>query len=159
MAAPAGDDLGRRAARALARVAGCRRSSPEFAGRRGSCGESEFALEGSRERQRRGCGSKPMVQFWGRCTTHFCLFSGDWDVYWGYGILTHGHMVVEHEVGSLSVISESDALPQYQTGDWLEIGSTFGDVTAFPVNSPSVVWPTLASHCIREPSERVCPFA
>ena len=27
-----------------------------------------------------GCGSRPMVPFWGRCTTHFSLFSGDWDV-------------------------------------------------------------------------------
>ena len=33
----------------------------------------------------RGCGSKPMVPFWGRCTTHFCRdFSWDWDVHWGY---------------------------------------------------------------------------
>ena len=40
-----------------------------------------------------GCGSKPMVPFWGRCTTHFrTYFSGDWNVHWGYGILTHGHM-------------------------------------------------------------------
>ena len=32
-----------------------------------------------------GCGSKPMVPFWGRCTTHFrTYFSGDWDVHWGY---------------------------------------------------------------------------
>ena len=32
------------------------------------------------------------IPFWGRCTTHFrACFSGDWDVYWGYGILTHGH--------------------------------------------------------------------
>ena len=29
-----------------------------------------------------GCGSKPMVPFWGRCTTHFrTYFSGDWDVH------------------------------------------------------------------------------
>ena len=39
------------------------------------------------------CGSRPMVPFWGRCTTHFrTYFSGDWDVHWGYGILTHGHI-------------------------------------------------------------------
>ena len=36
----------------------------------------------------RGCGSKPMVPFWGRCL----YFSGDWDVHWGYGLLTHGHI-------------------------------------------------------------------
>ena len=36
-----------------------------------------------------GCGSKPMVPFWGRCTTHFgTYFGGDWDVHGGYGILT-----------------------------------------------------------------------
>ena len=30
----------------------------------------------------------------GRCTTHFrTYFSGDWDVHWGYGLLTHGQMV------------------------------------------------------------------
>ena len=34
-----------------------------------------------------------LVPFWGRCTTHFSRdFSGDWDVHWGYGILTHGHV-------------------------------------------------------------------
>ena len=34
------------------------------------------------------------MPFWGRCTTHFrTYFSGDWDVHWGYGILTHGQMV------------------------------------------------------------------
>ena len=34
-----------------------------------------------------------MVPFWGRCTTHFrTYFSGDWDVHWGYGLLTHGHI-------------------------------------------------------------------
>ena len=35
-----------------------------------------------------GCGSTPMVPFCCRCTTHF---SGDWDVHWQYGLLTHGH--------------------------------------------------------------------
>ena len=34
-----------------------------------------------------GCGSKPMVSFWGGCTTHFSTyFSGDWDVHWGYDL-------------------------------------------------------------------------
>ena len=32
-----------------------------------------------------GHGSKPMVPFWDRCTTHFRTYvSGDWDVHWGY---------------------------------------------------------------------------
>ena len=42
-----------------------------------------------------GCGSKPMVPFWGRCTTHFrSHFRWDWDVHWGrtIWILTHGHV-------------------------------------------------------------------
>ena len=31
-----------------------------------------------------GWGSKPMVPFWGRCTTHFrTYFSWEWEVYWG----------------------------------------------------------------------------
>ena len=34
-----------------------------------------------------GCGSKPMVPFWGRCTTHFrTYFSGGWDVHRGYDL-------------------------------------------------------------------------
>ena len=35
------------------------------------------------------------IPFWGRCTTHFrTYFRGDWDVHWGYGILTHGHVAL-----------------------------------------------------------------
>ena len=38
-----------------------------------------------------GCGSKPMVRFLCfRCTPISEPISGDWDVHWGYGILTHG---------------------------------------------------------------------
>ena len=33
-----------------------------------------------------GCGSKPMVPFWSRCTPIFVYFSGDWDVHWGYDL-------------------------------------------------------------------------
>ena len=34
-----------------------------------------------------GCGSKPMLPFWGTCTTHFrTYFSGDWDVHCGYDL-------------------------------------------------------------------------
>ena len=33
------------------------------------------------------------IPFWGRCTAHFrTYFTGHWDVHWGYGILTHGHI-------------------------------------------------------------------
>ena len=32
-------------------------------------------------------GSKPMLPFWDRCTTHFrTFFSGDRDVHWGYDL-------------------------------------------------------------------------
>ena len=30
------------------------------------------------------------IPFWDWCTTHFGQFFGDWDVHWGYGLLTHG---------------------------------------------------------------------
>ena len=43
-----------------------------------------------------GCGLKPRVPFWGRCTSILVYFSGDWDVYWGYGVLTHGHLLIGH---------------------------------------------------------------
>ena len=33
------------------------------------------------------------IPFWDRCTTQFrTYFSGDWDVHWGFGVLTHGHL-------------------------------------------------------------------
>ena len=41
------------------------------------------------------CGKPFWISFWGigEFTTHFRLyFSGDWDVYCGYGMLTHGHL-------------------------------------------------------------------
>ena len=45
------------------------------------------------EKHSYGCGSTPMVPLWGRCTAHFrTYFSGDWDVHWGYGVLTYGHV-------------------------------------------------------------------
>ena len=42
-----------------------------------------------------GCGSKLMGSHVGvdEFTTHFrTYFSGDWDVHWGYGVLTDGRM-------------------------------------------------------------------
>ena len=39
--------------------------------------------------------SKPMGSHFGvgEFATHFrTYFSGDWDVHWGYGLLTHGHV-------------------------------------------------------------------
>ena len=45
-----------------------------------------------------GCGSKPMVVFWGRFATHFSLF------WWGlgYGLLTHGHLgVAQNQPGGV----------------------------------------------------------
>ena len=39
-----------------------------------------------------GCGSKPMVPFWEANSPPILVYcSGDWDVHWGYGVLTHGH--------------------------------------------------------------------
>ena len=35
-----------------------------------------------------GVGAPPMLVY----------FSGDWDVHWGYGLLTHGHMAVGQNV-------------------------------------------------------------
>ena len=40
-----------------------------------------------------GCGSKPMVPLWDRCTTHFSLFQWGLGRSLGDGILTHSHMV------------------------------------------------------------------
>ena len=39
-----------------------------------------------------GCGSKPMGSHFrvGEFTLFRTYFSGDWDVHWGYGLLTHG---------------------------------------------------------------------
>ena len=35
----------------------------------------------------------PRLKMVGEFTTHFSRdFSGDWDVHWGYGLLTHGHV-------------------------------------------------------------------
>ena len=53
-----------------------------------------------------GCGSKPVVPFWGRCTTHFRTYSsGDWDVHWGLTGLSihdtghHLHLYVPSAIG------------------------------------------------------------
>ena len=37
-------------------------------------------------------GSKLMVPFWGRCTSILVYLSGDWDVHWACGVLTHGQL-------------------------------------------------------------------
>ena len=41
-----------------------------------------------------GCGSKPMGSHFhfGVGPPIFVCFSGEWDVHWRYGLLTHGHM-------------------------------------------------------------------
>ena len=44
------------------------------------------------------------IPFWGRCTTHFrTYFSRDWDVHWGYVILTHGHLGVWLKIKQLGL--------------------------------------------------------
>ena len=50
-----------------------------------NCGESTK----SHHREhflKHGCGSKPTVPFWGRCTTSLVYLSGEWDVHWGYDL-------------------------------------------------------------------------
>ena len=46
-----------------------------------------------------GCGSKPMVPFWGRCTTHFSLCW--WGLFTGGTIwlLTRGHIDLSLRLG------------------------------------------------------------
>ena len=40
-----------------------------------------------------GCGSKPLGSHFGVGAPPILVyFSGDWDVHWGCGILTHGHV-------------------------------------------------------------------
>ena len=40
-----------------------------------------------------GCGSKPFWYHFGVCAPPILVYvSGDWDVHWGYGLLTHGHL-------------------------------------------------------------------
>ena len=44
----------------------------------------------------------------GEFTTHFrTCFSGDWDVYWGYGLLTHSH--VSKQGMKCSQLSQAEA--------------------------------------------------
>ena len=41
-------------------------------------------------------GSKRMGSHFGvGAPPNFVYFSGNWDVHWGYGLLTHGHVRVE----------------------------------------------------------------
>ena len=55
--------------------------------------------------------SKPMGYHFGvgEFTTHFrTYFSGDWDVHWGYGLLTHGH--IAEETGRSPLVTSSNLL-------------------------------------------------
>ena len=38
-------------------------------------------------------GQNPWYQFGVGASPILVYFSGDWDVHWGYGMLTHGHIV------------------------------------------------------------------
>ena len=41
-----------------------------------------------------GCGSKPMGSHFGVGAPPILVyFSGEWDIHWGYGFLTHGHLI------------------------------------------------------------------
>ena len=48
-------------------------------------------------------GQNQWYHFGGRALPLSIYFSGDWDVHWGYGILTHGHIVL----GETSVYAET----------------------------------------------------
>ena len=52
--------------------------------------QSEQCSLSSANRWTFGCGSKPMVPAWVGAPPILVYFSGDWDVHWGYGTLTHG---------------------------------------------------------------------
>ena len=43
-----------------------------------------------------GCGSKPMVPFGVGAPPILVYFGGDWDVHWGCGLWTHGHINLAH---------------------------------------------------------------
>ena len=51
-------------------------------------------------------GQKQREPFWGFwCTTHFRTHvSGDWDVHWRYGMLTHGHMISDQLACDASIL-------------------------------------------------------
>ena len=50
-----------------------------------------------------GCGSKPMVPFWGRCSTHFSLFWWGLGCSLGYGILTRGQVTQTKHQGNFGI--------------------------------------------------------
>ena len=80
-----------------------------------------------------GCGSKPTVPFWGRCTTHFrTYFGGDWDVHWGSNqdFLTHGHFSGA-STGFLPRVMGWAKSEVSQTSQSLET-CTFSDMTRTP---------------------------
>ena len=54
----------------------------------------------------RGCQHRFGIPFWlvGEVTTNFrTYFSWDWDVHWGYGLLTHGLVLFSMSVWSFSI--------------------------------------------------------
>ena len=53
----------------------------------------------------------------GRCTTHFrTSFGGDWDVHWGYGVLTHGHMAKKESASFLKIVQTDACRCDIQVG-------------------------------------------
>ena len=70
------------------------------------------------------CGSKPMVLFWGGCTAHF---GGDWDVHWGYRLLTYGHMYVYIYIYIYNVCA------------WCKSGCCLGPLTRLPKSTRELV--------------------
>ena len=73
--------------------------------------------------------SKPMGSYFGvGAPLMFVYFSGDWDVHWGYGSLTHGHIVKEH----------TEQHPTSNSGTSLH-GST-AQLTCLRARQPQQLW-------------------
>ena len=57
-----------------------------------------------------------MVPFWGRCPPILVYFSEDWDVHWGYRILTYGHIFLLLESPKVAVCLQepTSKLPTFE---------------------------------------------
>ena len=61
-----------------------------------------------------GCGFRPMGSHFGvgEFTTHFRTYaSWDWDVDWGYGLLTHAHILKVPYMGVGQKMRTQNGLP------------------------------------------------
>ena len=56
-------------------------------------------------------------------------FSGDWDVHWGYGLLTHGHIASTPEIIASS--------PCQRSFTWGSLKSAFGIIVKLQIHLPT----------------------